>query len=79
MTLCLLAHSAHAYLVVLRLDTKVTDGDAYVEAHAQDLLPLTVPEVRRLVLALASAAEQRAFRLTWSGWRRRHQATAARS
>lgn len=78
MTLCLLAH---AYLVVLRLHTKATDdnGDTYVEPDAQDLLPLTVPEVRRLVLALAGAAEQRALRLSWSRWRRRHQATAAQS
>jgi len=42
------------------------------------LIPLTVPEVRRLVLALGEAAEQRPFRLAWSQWRRAHQAVAAR-
>ena len=37
-----------------------------------------MPEVRRLVLALGDAAEQRPFRLGWSRWRRAHQAVAAR-
>jgi hypothetical protein len=38
-----------------------------------------VPEVRRLVLAVAEPDEQkRAFRLGWSPWRRAHQALAAR-
>lgn len=75
-TLC---QQAHAYFVVLRLRARPADGDGdtYVEASELDLLPLTVPEVRRLVLALAGAAEQRAFRLSWSRWRRRHQAAAA--
>jgi hypothetical protein len=42
------------------------------------LIPLTVPEVRRLVLAMGDDAERRAFRLGWSRWRRRHPAVAAR-
>jgi hypothetical protein len=42
------------------------------------LIPLTVPEVRRLVLAVAESAERRSFRLGWSRWRRAHQAVAAR-
>jgi hypothetical protein len=42
------------------------------------LIPLTVPEVRRLVLAVAEPAERRSFRLGWSRWRRAHQAVAAR-
>jgi hypothetical protein len=42
------------------------------------LIPLTVPEVRRLVLAMGEAAAQRSFRLAWSRWRRAHQAVAAR-
>jgi transposase len=42
------------------------------------LIPLTVPEVRRLVLAMAEPAEQRNFRFGWSVWRRAHQAVAAR-
>ena len=42
------------------------------------MIPLPVPEVRRLVLAMGEAAEQRPFRLAWSRWRRAHQAVAAR-
>ena len=42
------------------------------------MIALTVPEVRRLALALTEPAERRALRLRWSRWRRRHQATAAR-
>jgi transposase len=42
------------------------------------LIPLTVPEVRRWVLALREAEERRSFRLGWSQWRRAHQAVAAR-
>jgi Putative transposase of IS4/5 family (DUF4096) len=37
-----------------------------------------VPEVRRLVLAMAEGREGRAFRIGWSVWRRAHQAVAAR-
>jgi hypothetical protein len=38
-----------------------------------------VPEVRRLVLAMAEpVAEQRNFRFGWSVWRRAHQAVVAR-
>jgi hypothetical protein len=40
------------------------------------LIPLTVPEVRRLVLAMAESVEQRSFRFGWSVWRRAHQALA---
>ncbi len=42
------------------------------------MIPLTVPEVRRLVLAMAESQERRAFRFGWSVWRRTHQAVAAR-
>jgi transposase len=41
-------------------------------------MPLTVPEVRRLMLAMTEDEERRAFRLGWSVWRRAHQAVAAR-
>ncbi len=75
-TLCLLAH---AYLAVLHLHTRAPGAATAGPADEPDLLPLTVPEVRRLVLALAGGAEQRTFRLGWSRWRRRHQAAAARS
>ena len=41
-------------------------------------MPLTVAEVRRLVLAMTESQEHRAFRFGWSVWRRAHQAIAAR-
>jgi hypothetical protein len=44
----------------------------------RELLPLTVPEVRRLLLALAAPPERFGFHLAWSLWRRRQQATAKR-
>ncbi len=37
-----------------------------------------MPEVRRLLLALAEPPDRFGFRLRWSRWRRRHQATAQR-
>lgn len=40
------------------------------------LLPLTVPEVRRLLLISTEPTEHVGFRLAWSRFRRRHQATA---
>jgi len=42
------------------------------------LIPLTVPEVRRLVLAVGADGAERAFQLGWSRWRRAHQAVAKR-
>jgi hypothetical protein len=42
------------------------------------LIWLTVPEVRRLLLALSESPEQFQFRLLWSRWRRQHQAVARR-
>jgi Putative transposase of IS4/5 family (DUF4096) len=42
------------------------------------MIPLTVPETRRLVLALGAPDAHRAFRFGWSRWRRAHQAVAAR-
>jgi transposase len=42
------------------------------------LIPLTTPEVRRLLLALGEPADQFPFRLHWSRWRRQHQAMAKR-
>lgn len=43
-----------------------------------DLIPLTVAEVRRLLVALAAPEERRPFHLGWSVWRRTQQAVAAR-
>lgn len=42
------------------------------------LVPLTAPEVRRLLLILALPPEAQCFRLRWSRWRRRRQADAQR-
>jgi hypothetical protein len=42
------------------------------------MIALTVPETRRLVLALSEPATRRRFRFGWSRWRRAHQAIAAR-
>ncbi len=42
------------------------------------MIPPTVPEARRLVLAMAEPEERRGFLLGWSAWRRAHQAVAAR-
>ena len=39
---------------------------------------MTLPEVRRLLLATTETAERRAVRLRWSHWRRAHQAVAQR-
>ena len=44
------------------------------------LVPLTVPEVRRLLVALVwTTPIQPGFVLAWSRWRRRHQARARRA
>lgn len=42
------------------------------------LIPLSVPEVRRLVLTRAAAPDTQAFLLDWSRFRRAHQAVAQR-
>jgi hypothetical protein len=42
------------------------------------MIPLTVPETRRLVLSMAGDETRRPFHLAWSHWRRSHQAAAAR-
>jgi SRSO17 transposase len=69
-TLCLLAH---ADVVALRWEARGPKGGA-----DPAVIPLTVPEVRRLVAAMGEPAERRPFRLGWSRWRRAHQAVAAR-
>jgi hypothetical protein len=44
------------------------------------MLPLTVPEVRRLLVALIwPTPAEPGFVLAWSRWRRRHQARARRA
>lgn len=42
------------------------------------MIPPTVPEVRRVILAMSGSEEQREFRLGWSLFRRAHQAVAKR-
>jgi transposase len=42
------------------------------------LIPLTIPEVRRLLRLLTKPPERRGFLLHWSRWRRAHQAGARR-
>lgn len=46
---------------------------------ATDLVPLSVPEVRRLVCAAAATPEQQRHLLAWSRFRRTHQADAGRA
>ncbi len=69
-TLVLLAHAA---LVVARAAAATAEkgGDS-------GLIALTVPEVRRLLHAVAAGPTRRAGHLRWSRWRRGHQATARR-
>jgi len=42
------------------------------------MVALSVPETRRLLVALAAPPAERAHLLRWSRWRRAHQATARR-
>lgn len=79
-----LALFAYAYLVATRLvavranTSAHTPADALHEAGANpaNLIPLTVPEVRRLHNALAESKYEREHRQRWSYWRRKHQASA---
>jgi hypothetical protein len=58
-------------------DTK--KGTALDQGEAEELMPLTVPAVRRLLWRLAwSAVPDTEEVLAWSHWRRRHQARAKR-
>lgn len=61
---------AHAYLEV----TRHTANQA--KKGAGDLVPLAVPVVQRLLLTLIEPPDRFAFRLTWSAFRRHHQAMA---
>lgn len=51
-------------------------GQRGAKRGADALLPLTVPEVRRRLVAVTEPPERFACRLAWSVFRRRHQATA---
>jgi SRSO17 transposase len=74
-TLCLLAHAA---LVVACALARHADRAAPRAAARPALLPLSVPEVRRLILVGDEDPTKQAFLLRWSHWRRRHQAVAHR-
>jgi hypothetical protein len=64
-----LALLAHAYLVVLR---------SGLYQAPTDQIPLSVPELRRLVHTLDAPPQERQHRRRWSTWRRQHQARAKR-
>ena len=68
---------ALAYLAAVR---KGAIGRVDLKSLAEDLLPLTVPEVRHLnaaVIARPYLDREQVFR--WSEWRRRHQQRARRA
>lgn len=68
-----LAMLAHAFLVVLTAAERSSP-------HPKDLIPLTVNEFRRLFEQLVLAPLRRpTTSLTWSCWRRRHQARARKA
>jgi SRSO17 transposase/transposase len=77
-TLCLLAH---AYLAAVCAAARASGAPEQrgQEARApRPLVAVSVPETRRLLLALGEDDDRRAFRLGWSRWRRAHQAVAQR-
>lgn len=55
---------AHAFLEVTR--TRANDEEE--KGGKEELIPLTAPEVHRLLLALALPVEEHGFRLPWSEW-----------
>lgn len=70
---------ALAALAVLALCTADARGD-HQPGHHDDLIALTVNEIRRLInLLIIQPIHDLAHRLRWSHWRRRHQAQARRS
>ena len=77
-----LAMLAHAYLAVSGTshDTGMPAGKGGGPCRDRSLIPLTVPEVRRLLTRLIWTPNRSAdFVLSWSQWRRRHQARAQQS
>ncbi len=68
-----------ACLVIQPVLSRAAAGGGHGKGGADPgLIPLTVPEIRRLVMAMGGPGEQRAFRFGWSQWRRAHRAVAAR-
>jgi hypothetical protein len=78
-----LALLAHAFLAVTRAQAsgpQRAKGGHSGLSGGLGLLPLTVPEVRRLLVALVWITPvQPGLVLAWSRWRRRHQARARRA
>ena len=77
-----LAMLAHAYLAVVRRQADECFGGKMGERTEWDeaLIPLTVPEVRRLLYWLIwQPFPSNKSVLAWSRWRRRHQARARHS
>ncbi len=64
-----LAMWAHALLTVLAATTRDTD----TTTTSNGLIPITLAEVRRLLLATRHRVQSLTQALTWSQWRRRHQ------
>ena len=77
-----LALFAHAYLAALRKvagGEKIRMGNRDRSCSAAELLPPTVPELRRLLWYLVWAQPpDPEYVLAWSAWRRRHQQRARR-
>ena len=72
-----LAMLAHAYLTVIRYQAMEQREKGGRYALDEELIPITVPEVRRLLTRLIWTESQPPhFILYWSWWRRRHQARA---
>jgi hypothetical protein len=78
-----LALLAHAFLVVTRArgqQPRPGKGGRGGLTGGLGLVPLTVPEVRRLLVAFAwTTPTEPSLVLAWSRWRRRHQARAQRA
>ncbi len=65
---------AHAFLAVVRADEHAR------HPGPDELMPLTCNEIQRLFFALAVRPVHNAVhRLSWSDWRRRHQARSQTS
>ena len=74
-----LAMPAHAYLTVIRNQAMEGGRKGGRYGPDEELIPVAVPEVRRLLTRLVWMESQPPdFVLYWSWWRRRHQARAKR-
>lgn len=76
-----LAMLAHAYLTVMRAKAwaepnRTKKVGRHKKDRAEELIPLTVPEVRRLVWGKMLSEQQV---MDGSAWRRQHQAKAKRN